>query len=185
MMGTAHPWHDIDPGPEAPRTVRTVIEISKGSRCKYELDKPSGLLVLDRVLFSAVHYPANYGLIPQTYYLDHDPLDIIVICSEELIPMSILDAKVIGIMHMEDHGDQDDKIVAVAAKDISLAYIDDISQLPPHTIHELKNFFEDYKKLENKQVEVTGFKGKEAAWQCIEESMERYNQEIKPLIVNI
>lgn len=181
-MGTAHPWHDVEPGPEAPRIVRAVIEITKGSRCKYELDKPSGMLILDRILFSAVHYPANYGLIPQTYYLDNDPLDIVVICSQELVPRSMLNTRVIGIMHMEDNGDQDDKIIAVAANDISLDYIDDISQLPPHTIHELKNFFEDYKKLENKSVEVLGFKGKETAWACIQESMDRYQQKIKPTL---
>lgn len=183
-MSTAHPWHNLEPGPEAPRIVRAVIEISKGSRCKYELDKPSGMLILDRVLFSAVYYPANYGLIPQTYYLDNDPLDIVVICSQELVPMSMLNARVIGIMHMEDNGDQDDKIIAVAANDISLDYIDDISQLPPHTIHELKNFFEDYKKLENKKVEVMGFKGKEEAWKCIEESMERYRHQVKHHAIN-
>lgn len=175
-----HPWHDVNPGPGAPEVVKAIIEIPKGSRCKYELDKPSGLLVLDRVLFSAVHYPANYGLIPQTYYLDHDPLDIIVICSEELIPMSLLDARVIGIMNMEDNGEQDDKIIAVANRDVSLDYINDINQLPPHTIHELKNFFEDYKKLEDKAVTVLGFQGKQAALLCIRESMKRYNQEIRP-----
>ena len=102
-MSTSHPWHEIEPGSKAPEIVRAVIEISKGSKCKYELDKPSGLLMLDRVLFSAVHYPANYGLIPQTYYLDHDPLDILVLCSEELVPMSVLDARVIGVMQMEDN----------------------------------------------------------------------------------
>ncbi len=182
MIGTVDPWHDIDPGESSTGIVKAVIEISKGSRCKYELHKSSGMLILDRVLFSAVHYPANYGLIPQTYYLDNDPLDIIVICSEELIPLSILDVKVIGIMHMEDNGEPDDKIVAVAAKDVSLHYIDDISQLPPHTKHELRNFFEDYKKLENKKVDVTGFKGKEEAMKCITESIQRYKDEIKPTL---
>lgn len=181
-MNTAHPWHDVDPGDKAPEIVKVVIEIPKGSRCKYELHKPSGLLVLDRVLFSAVHYPANYGLIPQTYYLDHDPLDIIVICSEELYPLSVLDARVIGIMQMHDTGEMDDKIVAVAAKDVSLDYINDIQDLPPHTVHELKNFFEDYKKLENKHVDVLGFKGKADALKCITESFARYEQEVKPTL---
>jgi inorganic pyrophosphatase len=183
-MSNAHPWHDIEPGAKSPEIVKAVIEIPKGSRCKYELDKPSGLLILDRVLFSAVHYPANYGLIPQTYYLDHDPLDIIVICSEELYPLSTLDARVIGIMEMKDNGDPDDKIVAVAAKDVSLEHITDIDQLPPHTLHELRNFFEDYKKLENKTVEVLGFKGKEKAFIAISESIERYHKEIKPNLQN-
>jgi inorganic pyrophosphatase len=183
-MSTAHPWHDILPGPKAPQIVKAVIEIAKGSRLKYELDKPTGMLMLDRVLFSAVHYPANYGLIPQTYYSDHDPLDIIVICSEELMPLSLLDARVIGVMHMEDNGDPDDKIVAVAANDISLDYINDIGDLPPHTGHELKNFFEDYKKLENKKVDVLGFKGKETAFEIVDKSIERYHNEIKPTLKN-
>ena len=178
-MPILHPWHDIDPGDRSPEIVKAVIEISKGSKCKYELDKPTGLLMLDRVLFSAVHYPANYGLIPQTYYLDHDPLDILVICSEYLQPFSMLEARVVGIMHMRDNGEADDKIIAVAAKDISLEHIMDIEDLPPHTLHELKNFFEDYKKLEDKQVEVMDFKGKAEACQCIDESMKRYQQEIK------
>ncbi len=178
-MSTSHPWHEIEPGSKAPEIVRAVIEISKGSKCKYELDKPSGLLMLDRVLFSAVHYPANYGLIPQTYYLDHDPLDILVLCSEELVPMSVLDARVIGVMQMEDNGDPDDKIIAVAEKDVSLEHIKDIGQLPPHTLNEFRNFFEDYKKLENKTVKVLGFKDKKAAMHCILESMQRYQQEIK------
>lgn len=179
-MSTTHPWHDLTPGPGAPQVVRAVIEIPQGGRCKYELDKPSGLLFLDRVLYSAVHYPANYGLIPQTYYLDHDPLDILIICSQALVPLSILDARVISILHMEDGGDPDDKIVAVAARDASLEGVTDIGHLPPHTLHELQNFFEDYKKLENKPVRVLGFEGKEVAWQCIRESLARYDQQIKP-----
>lgn len=177
-MSTAHPWHDIPPGPRVPEIIKAVIEIAKGGRLKYELDKPTGMLMLDRVLFSAVHYPANYGLILQTYYLD--PLDIIVICSEELMPLSILDARVIGVMHMEDDGDPDDKIIAVAANDISLDYIHDIDDLPPHTVNELQNFFEDYKKVENKTVDVLGFTGKENAYEIICASLQRYNDEIKP-----
>ncbi|KAA8485622.1 inorganic diphosphatase [Arcticibacter tournemirensis] len=175
-----HPWHDIELGKDAPGIVKVVIEIAKGSRCKYELHKPTGMLMLDRVLYSAVHYPANYGLVPQTYYLDNDPLDIVVICSEELIPLSILDARVIGVMHMEDQSEPDDKIIAVAANDISLDHIKDIGDLPPHTEHELRNFFEDYKKLENKRVDVLGFKGRETALKIISESIDRYQQEIKP-----
>lgn len=181
-MKTVHPWHDIEPGPQAPEIVKAVIEIAKGSKLKYELDKPTGLLTLDRVLFSAVHYPANYGLIPQTYYLDHDPLDIIVICSEALEPLSLINVRVIGVMHMEDTGDPDDKIIGVAANDVSLDYIHDITELPPHTVHELQNFFEDYKKLENKRVDVLGFKGKETAFTIISESIQRYNEEIKPTL---
>ena len=112
-----HPWHGVETGAAAPKVVRAVIEIEKGSKAKYELDKDSGLLKLDRVLFSAVHYPANYGFIPQTYCDDKDPLDILVISSLEFRPLSLVDAKVIGCMRMVDNGEQDDKIIAVAATD--------------------------------------------------------------------
>src|SRR5512142_256419 len=108
---TAHPWHSIDPGPDTPGCVRAIIEIPKWSKGKYELDKASGILRLDRVLFSAVHYPANYGFIPQTYCDDHDPLDILVICSIDVYPMCIVDAKVIGAMEMVDQQERDVKII--------------------------------------------------------------------------
>lgn len=179
-MSVLNPWHDVAIGEQAPHIVKAVVEIARGSRCKYELDKASGMLKLDRVLFSAVHYPANYGLVPQTYFTDNDPLDIVVICSKDLIPLSLVDARVIGVMEMRDNTEVDDKIIAVACHDVALAYIEEIDQLPPHTEHELKNFFEDYKKLEHKQVEVLGFKSREFAYTCIRQSMERYQQEIKP-----
>lgn len=181
-MNVQHPWHDISPGSNAPQEVKAVIEIAKGSRTKYELDKPSGLLTLDRILFSSVHYPANYGLIPQTYFTDHDPLDILVICSENLAPYSMVDARVIGVMEMRDNGDVDDKIIAVASHDISLKHIQEITDLPEYTLLEFQNFFEDYKKLEKKPVEVLGFKNKEVAYQCITESIVRYEKEIKPTL---
>ncbi|QJD96051.1 inorganic diphosphatase [Mucilaginibacter robiniae] len=181
-MYNLHPWHGIQPGDHVPHEVRAVIEIAKGSRSKYELDKPSGLLTLDRILFSAVHYPANYGLIPKTYFTDHDPLDIIVICSQDLLPYSIVTARVIGLMEMRDSGDTDDKIIAVASHDISLTHVNDIADLPEHTLQEFRNFFEDYKKLENKPVEVLGFQPKEAAYSSITESLERYRKEILPTL---
>lgn len=181
-MYNLHPWHGVDPGQTVPQEVKAVIEISRGSRCKYELDKPSGLLMLDRILFSAVHYPANYGLIPQTYFFDHDPLDILVICSQDLAPYSIVTARVIGLMQMRDSGDMDDKVIAVASHDISLKHIQNIIDLPEHTLQEFQNFFEDYKKLEKKTVEVLGFQPKEVAYQCITDSLKQYQTEIKPNI---
>lgn len=179
MIGVKHPWHDLSPGPQCPKIVHAVIEIPQGSKSKYELDKPTGLLKLDRVLFSAVHYPANYGLIPQTYFTDQDPLDILVFASMPLTPLCLLEARVIGLMHMTDGNDVDDKIIAVAHHDAAFFHIQDIDELPAYTIAELKNFFEDYKKLENKIVKVGDFMNKEAAYTCILESVERYAQKFK------
>ena len=159
-----------------PVCVNSIIEISKGSKAKYELDKQSGLLKLDRVLFSAVHYPANYGFIPRTYCDDKDPLDILVICSIDVDPLSIIEAKVIGVMHMIDDDELDDKIISVANNDMSVNYINDITELPPHFVVELRRFFEDYKKLENKHVIVQEFLGKERAYQIIKESLALYSQ---------
>jgi inorganic pyrophosphatase len=176
MKCERHPWHSIDPGNGAPATVRSIIEIPKGSKGKYELDKQSGLLRLDRVLFSSVHYPANYGFIPQTYCDDHDPLDILVICSIDVVPMCIIEATVIGAMEMVDGAERDDKIIAVASHDMSVNYINDLSQLPPHTLVELKRFFEDYKMLEHKNVIVEQFMEREKAYEIIIESMKLYQQ---------
>lgn len=173
-----HPWHDIDPGTETPAFVKSIIEIPKGSKGKYELDKASGLLRLDRVLFSSVHYPANYGFIPQTYCDDHDPLDILVICSIDVTPMSIIESKVIGVMEMIDGNERDDKIIAVARHDMSVNYINNLSELPPHTLVELKRFFEDYKMLEHKDVIVEQFMHREKAFEIVMESFKLY-QELK------
>jgi inorganic pyrophosphatase len=178
-----HPWHDINPGNDAPAFVKSIIEIPKGSKGKYELDKESGLLRLDRVLFSSVHYPANYGFIPQTYCDDHDPLDILVICSIDVIPMSIIEAKVIGVMEMIDGNERDDKIIAVARHDMSVNYINDLSELPPHTLVELKRFFEDYKMLEHQNVIVEQFLHKEKAFEIVLESMKLY-QDKRDILLN-
>ena len=174
MKSVSNPWHSVSPGKDIPKIVNSIIEIPKGSKGKYELDKVSGLLRLDRVLFSAVHYPANYGFIPQTYCDDKDPLDILVICSIEVDPLCIIESKVIGVMHMTDEKQVDDKIIAVAKNDMSVNYINDINELPPHTSVELKRFFEDYKKLEQKEVLVKDFLGKEKAYKIIEDSISLY-----------
>ncbi|MGA1978237.1 MAG: inorganic diphosphatase [Bacteroidales bacterium] len=182
MNYRSHPWHGVKPGKEAPSIVNCIIEIPKGSKGKYELNKESGLLQLDRVLFSAVHYPANYGFIPQTYCDDHDPLDILVICSIDVFPMCVIEAKVIGVMEMIDQDEKDAKIIAVARNDMSVNYINNLSQLPPHTLVELKRFFEDYKKLEHKDVTVERFLEKDAAFSIITESIERYQKYKEELI---
>ncbi|SEN39724.1 inorganic pyrophosphatase [Mucilaginibacter gossypiicola] len=174
-MNTQHPWHEVSTGPKVPYVVNAVIEIHKGSKAKYEIDKESGLLKLDRVLFSSVMYPANYGFIPQTYCDDKDPLDILVLCSVDVFPMSIIEAKVIGVMHMIDNGEQDDKIIAVANNDMSVNYINDLSELPPHTIKEIECFFKDYKVLEGKNVTVERWMGVSYAHRVIEDSQVLYD----------
>lgn len=175
----ADPWHSVEPGPDCPRVVNALIEIPKGSKAKYEVDKKSGLLRLDRVLFSSVMYPANYGFIPQTYCDDKDPLDILVLCSLSLVPMCLVEAKVIGVMHMVDDNEMDDKIIAVANNDMSVNYINDLSDLPPHTEKEIIRFFEDYKKLEHGTVVVDEFLGRGYAYRIIEESLNLYQATFK------
>ncbi len=182
MKHSAHPWHSVETGKNAPKSIKSIIEIPAGSKGKYELDKATGLLRLDRVLFSSVHYPANYGFIPQTYCDDHDPLDILVICSIELFPMSIVEAKVIGAMEMIDGDERDDKIIAVAGNDMSVNYINELSELPPHTLVELKRFFEDYKKLEHKNVIVEQFLNKEKAYDIVTEAMRLYQEKKEVLL---
>jgi inorganic pyrophosphatase len=177
-----NPWHGLSPGKKVPEIVNTIIEIPKGSKGKYELDKESGLLKLDRVLYSSVHYPANYGFIPRTYCDDQDPLDILVICSIDVDPLCIIESKVIGVMRMVDDDEEDDKIIAVAEKDMAVNYINDISELPPHTIVELRRFFEDYKKLEHKHVVVEEFLNREEAYRIINQAVELYEKMKEKLI---
>lgn len=171
-----NPWHYVPYGANSPQIVNAIIEIPAESRAKYELDKDSGLLKLDRVLFSSVHYPHNYGFIPQTYCDDKDPLDIIVICSLAVEPMCMMEAKVIGVMKMIDQGESDDKIIAVAKSDMSVSHINDISELAPHQMEQIRNFFQYYKVLEKKEVEVLDFEGKEVAFATVKESIELYKK---------
>jgi inorganic pyrophosphatase len=178
-MTLFNPWHHVGFGEHAPEVVTAIVEIPQGSKGKFELDKESGMLRLDRVLFSSVHYPAHYGFIPQTYCDDKDPLDIMVLTSIELPHMCLIDAKVIGVMHMIDQGEADDKIIAVAANDMSWNHINDINELPPHTLLEMRRFFEDYKALELKDVVVNEFMGREVAVRIVEESMKLYDDVIR------
>ncbi|MEO7043700.1 MAG: inorganic diphosphatase [Ferruginibacter sp.] len=174
-MYVLHPWHGAGYGSDAPAHVNALIEISQGSRCKYEIDKPTGLLKLDRVIYSSFHYPVNYGFIPQTLGEDNDPLDILVMCSESIQPLCLVQATVIGNMQMIDSGEKDDKIIAVASNDPSVNHIKDINELPAHFIAVLKNYFEQYKVLENKKVEIDDFQNKETAYKVIEEAIKLYS----------
>ncbi len=132
-----HPWHDVELGSHAPELVPAIVEVSKGSKTKYELDKKSGLIRVDRILFSSVHYPPNYGFIPQTYCADRDPLDILVLGQGRVVPLSILTAKPIGVMKMLDQGEADDKIIAVHANDPEYSHYNDITELHPHRMVEV------------------------------------------------
>ncbi|KAG0579840.1 hypothetical protein KC19_4G127700 [Ceratodon purpureus] len=143
----AHPWHDLEIGPEAPAIFNTVIEIGKGSKVKYELDKKSGLIKVDRILYSSVVYPHNYGFIPRTLCEDEDPIDVLVIMQEPVLPGCFLRARAIGLMPMIDQGEKDDKIIAVCADDPEYRHFKDISELPPHRLAEIRRFFEDCKYL--------------------------------------
>lgn len=173
-----NPWHCVSPGKNTPEIVNGIIEIPKGTRAKYELDKESGLLILDRVLYSSVYYPANYGFIPRTYCDDRDPLDILVLAQIEIVPLCIVPAKIIGVMRMLDNGEADDKIIAVSAGDPSINHVNDISELPQHFITELRNFFEEYKKLENKTVVVEEFFDKYTAMEIINSALNLYQSNI-------
>src|ERR1700730_11974475 len=176
MLTVLHPWHGAHYGDNAPGIVNALIEIPQGSRSKYEIDKASGLLKLDRVIYSSFHYPVNYGFIPQTLGMDNDPLDILVLCSQSLQPLCLVEATVIGNMQMIDQGALDDKIIAVAAKDPSVNHFRNVEELPQHFLAELKNYFEQYKVLENKKVEIDNFQDKAAALKIIEEAIRFYEK---------
>ena len=175
--GMLNPWHDVELGDKVPDMFPAIIEVPKGSKTKYELDKATGMIRVDRILYSSVQYPANYGFIPRTYCEDHDPLDVLVLGQDPVYPLSIMRARPIGLMKMLDHGEADDKIIAVHADDPEYAHYESIDELPPHRMTEVKRFFEDYKKLENKKVVVEKFYGKKEALQTILTAMEFYQKE--------
>src|SRR3990170_1758332 len=179
MITTSHPWHGVPVGKQAPRMVNAIIEIPQGSRCKYEIDKKSGLLMLDRVIYSSFYYPCNYGFIPQTYGYDKDPLDIMVLTSLPVQAMCLMEAKVIGVMGMIDGGDADDKIIAVAANDPSVKHYNNIEELPKHFFDELRHFFEEYKKLENKTVKVDEIGDKTVALKIIQDAIALYKENFR------
>lgn len=175
--GTAsHPWHDLSPGENPPDLCNAVIEIPRGSKVKYEMDKDTGLVYVDRILYSSVVYPHNYGFIPKTLCEDGDAMDILVLMQESVVPMCFLRAKPIGVMQMIDQGERDDKIIAVHYDDPEYRGFSDISELPPHRLQEIRRFFEDYKKNENKAVVVDDFLGAEEAKKIIMDSLNMYQE---------
>ncbi len=169
-----HPWHEAPAGANPPEFVNGIVEISTGMRTKYEVDKETGLLKLDRVLYSSVIYPANYGFIPQSLGDDHDPLDIMILCREPIQPLCLVPARVVGVMRMIDQGLGDDKILAVAENDANTKHLNDISELASHFKLELKEFFESYKKLENKVVTVPDFQDKKIAMEIVTRALALY-----------
>ncbi len=172
-----HPWHDVTPGEDIPREFQTIIEIPFGSSVKYELDKDSGLIKLDRILFSAVYYPANYGFIPQTLAEDDDPLDVLVLTQETVVPLTIIHARTVGLMTMIDGGKKDHKVIAVATEDPEYDHYHEATEMPPHRLALLKRFFLDYKTLEGKAVEVDEIQPAAAAYPVIEDALARYSHQ--------
>ena len=168
-------WHDINPDRINPTEFMAVIEISKGSKKKYELDKESGLIVLDRILYTSTHYPANYGFIPRTYGDDKDPLDVLVLCSEPLEPLTLVKCYPIGVMKMLDNGMGDEKIIAIPANDPTYNSYTDIAELPQHIFEEIKHFFNVYKDLEGKETQVDEFGGPDEAIRIITQCIGNYN----------
>lgn len=172
-----HPWHDVYlDDAQVARSFPAIIEVPKGSKNKYELDKETGLLRLDRVLYSAVHYPANYGFIPRTYCDDGDALDVLVLGQEPIQALTLVEARAIGLMRMSDDKGLDDKLLAVSIHDPAYADYTAHDQLPEHVLREIKRFFEDYKTLENKQVRVEDFEGPDEALAVLRESLELYRK---------
>lgn len=169
-----HPWHDVEVGDKCPSILNAVVEIPKGSRAKYELDKKTGLLIMDRVIYSSVHYPSQLRIYTKDPCEDHDPLDILVLGQESAVPLGILRAKVIGVMKMIDQGEADDKIIAMHADDPEYAHYRSVEDLSPHRMIEVKMFFEDYKILENKIVKVDTFLGKADAFRVIDDALVSY-----------
>ena len=169
-------WHDIDPTRITPTDFISVIEIPSGSKKKYELDKETGLIILDRFLYTSTRYPANYGFIPRTLGEDDDPLDVLLLCSEPLDPLTLVRGYPIGLIRMIDNGRNDEKIIAIPYSDPTYNVYTDISQLPQHVFEEMRHFFSVYKELENKQTAVDEVNGPDQAISIIHDAMERYEK---------
>jgi inorganic pyrophosphatase len=172
-----HPWHDVTPGHKLPQEFNSVIEIPSGSNVKYELDKTSGLIRLDRMLYSAVFYPANYGFIPQTLAEDGDPLDVLVMCQEPVVPLTLIHARAVGLMTMIDAGKPDHKIISVATEDPEFNSYYDAEEMPPHRLLMLRRFFQDYKQLERKAVKVNRILPVARAYPIITDALRRYSEQ--------
>lgn len=172
-------WHDIEEDRIKKDNFVSVVEIPKGCKNKYELDKKTGYLKLDRILYTATHYPANYGFIPRTYAGDNDPLDVLVLCQEEIYPLTLVECYPIGVLIMTDSNEKDEKIIAIAKKDPFLNCYNDISELPEHTTAEIKHFFEVYKQLEGKKTTVDKMMGRKEAEEIIQEAIENYKIKFK------
>lgn len=171
-------WHDIDPKRITPDEFIAVIEIPKGSKQKYELDKKTGLLILDRILYTSTHYPANYGFIPHTLADDGDPLDVLVLCSESLLPLSLVKVYPIGVITMNDNGKNDEKIIAIPFTDPNYNSYKTIADLPKHVFDEMQHFFSVYKQLEGKNTAVNTVCGREDAIAIIEKSLASYKDNL-------
>lgn len=177
-----NPWHSVNYGDEVGEAVNGIIEIPRGSRAKYEICEETGMLTLDRVLYSSVAYPANYGFVPQTYCDDGDPLDILVLSQIDIIPMTIVEARIIGVVKMIDGGEADDKLIAVATQDMSVAHYKDVNDLSPYLIKEIQQFFLEYKNLEEKEVIIEGVLGVNEAREIYKQSIIDYREKILPTL---
>jgi inorganic pyrophosphatase len=171
-----NPWHDVSCGEKAPEIVNAVIEIPKDSKIKYELDKKTGMLKLDRFLYSAVYYPGDYGFIPQTLWDDNDPIDIIILTNRPVYPMTLVKARIIGVLRMVDGGEKDDKLIAVYHDDPRFKEIEDVKDIPKHIIQELKHFFETYKHLQGKHCIVPEILDKTHALKDVERAIKMYKE---------
>ena len=174
----AHPWHDIPIGEDAPNEFNVVIEVSKGSKVKYEIDKDTGMLEVDRILYSSVVYPENYGFIPQTLADDDDPLDVIVLMQEPVLPLSLLAVRPIGLLPMVDEGENDENIICVHVDDPEYRTYNDVSEFPEHRLNEIKQFFKEYKNLEDKEVEVGDISGPEEAVEYVQRAINLYKEKV-------
>lgn len=181
-MAATNPWHDVPIGEQAPHVINAIIEIPKDSKQKYELDKETGMLKLDRFLYSAVHYPGDYGFIPRTLWDDNDPLDLVVLTHRPVYPMTLVSVRVIGVLRMIDGYERDDKIIAVYDGDPRYAEYQDIADIPAHVIAELKHFFETYKELQGKKCLVPEIMPKAIALKDVERAQQLYREKRAVLV---